>query len=158
MFIPPRELRIKETGQVVSEEIYKADFPFTTFAFDWTPDDAEWVEYIPPPAATEYQEVIRDGVALVNGKWQTAWKVIQTVPKSVPMLNARLALIAAGHMAAIKAYVDGMPGVEGEQARAYLEYAQNVRRDHQLVEGIRQMLGLTPADIDTLFITAATID
>jgi hypothetical protein len=73
------------------------------------------------------------------------------------MLNARLALIAAGHMAAVKAYVDTMPGVEGEQARAYLDYAQTVRRDHVLVEGIRQMLALTHADIDTLFIDAATI-
>ncbi|NIA00882.1 hypothetical protein [Massilia sp. CCM 8734] len=80
------------------------------------------------------------------------------VPASVPMLNARLALGAAGHMAAVKAFVDAMPGVDGDQARTYLEYAQNVRRDHWLVEGIRQVLKLTPADIDALFITAATID
>lgn len=155
---PPRELRYVDTGIVVTEENYKANFPYTSFAADWEPDDAEWVEYIPPPAATDYQEVIRDGIALVNAKWQTAWKVIQTVPKSVPMLNARLALIAAGHMTAVKAFVDAMPGLDGEQARTYLEYAQNVRRDHWLVEGIRQVLDLTPADIDALFITAATID
>ena len=83
---------------------------------------------------------------------------VPVVPVSVPMLNARLALIEAGHMTAVKAFVDTMPGIDGEQARAYLEYAQNVRRDHPLVEGIRQVLGLTPAAIDTLFITAATID
>lgn len=80
------------------------------------------------------------------------------VPASVPMLNARLALIAAGHMTAVKAFVDAMTGTEGDQARTYLEYAQNVRRDHWLVEGIRQVLELTPADIDALFITAAAID
>ncbi|NHZ62605.1 hypothetical protein F1735_09835 [Massilia sp. CCM 8694] len=83
---------------------------------------------------------------------------VPVVPVSVPMLNARLALIAAGHMAAVKAFVDEMPGADGDQARTYLEYAQNVRRDHWLVEGIRQMLKLTPADIDALFITAAIID
>ncbi|MDQ1921295.1 hypothetical protein [Massilia pseudoviolaceinigra] len=88
---------------------------------------------------------------------KTAWKVIQGVPPSVPMLNARLALIAAGHMTAVKAYVDTMPGIDGEQARAYLEYAQNVRRDHWLVEGIRQVLELAHADIDALFLTAAAI-
>lgn len=83
---------------------------------------------------------------------------LPVVPPSVPMLNARLALIAAGHMAAVKTFVDAMAGADGEQARAYLEYAHNVRRDHWLVEGIRQVLGLTMADIDALFIASAAID
>ncbi|HEX8610130.1 MAG TPA: hypothetical protein VF800_02485 [Telluria sp.] len=91
-------------------------------------------------------------------EFDIAAAAVPVVPASVPMLNARLALIAAGHMAAVKVFVDAMPGVDGEQARAYLEYAQNVRRDHWLVEGIRQVLGLGPADIDELFITAAAID
>ena len=111
-----------------------------------------------PPVVGPFKEIVRDGVEQIGGKWRAKWKVVQLVPTHVPMLNARLALNAAGHMAAVKAFVDAMPGVDGDQARTYLEYAQNVRRDHWLVEGIRQVLKLTPADIDTLFITAATID
>lgn len=95
---------------------------------------------------------------LAQRELDIAAAAVPRVPESVPMLNARLALIAAGHMGAVKTFVDAMPGTDGEQARAYLEYAQNVRRDHWLVEGIRQVLGLAPTDIDTLFITAATID
>lgn len=95
---------------------------------------------------------------LAQRELDIAAAAVPVVPASVPMLNARLALIAAGHMAAVKAFVDAMTGTEGDQARAYLEYAQNVRRDHWLVEGIRQVLELTAADIDALFITAAAID
>lgn len=95
---------------------------------------------------------------LAQRELDIAAAAVPVVPESVPMLNARLALIAAGHMVKVKAYVDGTPGTDGELARTYLEYAQNVRRDHWLVEGIRQVLDLTPADIDQLFITAATID
>lgn len=153
-----RELRYKESGLVVAEEVYKADYPHTSFAIDWTPDDAEWVEYVPPPKVDQFKRVTRNGVTWVDGVWQTAWTVEQLVPTHVPMLNARLALIGAGHMAAVQAYVDAMPGVEGEQARTYLDYAQTVWRDHWLVEGIRQVLELTPADIDALFITAAAIE
>lgn len=83
--------------------------------------------------------------------------VAPVVPATLPMLNVRLALIRSGHMATVKSYVDVLPGVEGEQARAYLEYAQNVRRDHALVEGIRLKLALTHADMDALFISAASL-
>lgn len=110
--------------------------------------DNEIGEFSRPMTEEEIAQVLADREAAA----------VPHVPESVPMLNARLALIAAGHMAAVKAFVDSMPGTDGEQARTYLEYAQNVRRDHWLVEGIRQVLGLTGADIDALFITAATID
>ncbi|NIA00410.1 hypothetical protein [Massilia sp. CCM 8734] len=110
--------------------------------------DSEIGNFTRPMTDDEIAQVLADRAAAA----------VPVVPVSVPMLNARLALNAAGHMAAVQAFVDEMPGVDGEQARTYLEYAQNVRRDHWLVEGIRQMLKLTPADIDTLFITAATID
>ncbi|MCY0911132.1 hypothetical protein [Massilia antarctica] len=108
--------------------------------------------------AQEQQERDMTPDELAQREIDIAAAAAPVVPAQVPMLNARLALIAAGHMAAVKTYVNTMPGIDGEQARAYLEYAQAVRRDHPLVEGIRQVLGLTPGEIDTLFITAATID
>ncbi|MDQ1921294.1 hypothetical protein [Massilia pseudoviolaceinigra] len=70
MLNPIRELRYKEAGQVVTEEAYKSDYPHTSFAVDWTPDDAEWVEYIAPPATIGYQQAMRDGIKKVDGKWQ----------------------------------------------------------------------------------------
>ncbi|HEX8615674.1 MAG TPA: hypothetical protein VF800_30700 [Telluria sp.] len=83
-----------------------------------------------------------------------AQAAVLVVPTQIPMLNARLALIAAGWMTAVKTYTDTMTGVEGEQARAFLEYALNVRRDHWMVEGFRVALDKTHAEIDELFIAS----
>jgi hypothetical protein len=82
---------------------------------------------------------------------------VPVVPQEVPMLNARLALIDDGHLAAVEAYADAMPGIEGEKARAFLKHAQTVRRDHYLVEVMRVLRELTHAQVDSLFIRAAAI-
>ena len=80
------------------------------------------------------------------------------VPRQVPMLNARLALIMQGHMSNVDAVLAASPNVEGEMARAFFEFAQNVRRDHWVVEALRAALNLTEADIDNLFILALTLE
>lgn len=82
---------------------------------------------------------------------------IPVVPAEVPMLNARLALIGAGWMDGVTAYLQSLPGVEGEQARAYFDYAQNIRRDHPLVTSIPEALGKTPEEVDMLFVMASRI-
>lgn len=84
--------------------------------------------------------------------------LIPQVPQSIPMLNAHLVLIAAGWMAPIRIYLDGLTGPEGEAARAYLNLAQTMRRDHELVLSIPALLGKTEAEVDALFIQAATLD
>lgn len=81
-----------------------------------------------------------------------------TVPVSVPMLNARLALIAAGLSSAVDAHIAAMPGVAGEEARAYWNFALNVRRDHPLVIALGAVLDKTPAELDRLFVDAAALD
>lgn len=155
--LPNRELRYKESGEVVSEEEYKSHYPHTSFAIDWNPEDAEWVECI-PPAAGPFKEVVRDGVEQIDGKWRAKWRVVQLVPAAVPMLNARLVLIEDEHMAPVEAYVDAMTGIEGEKARAFLKHSQTVRRDHYLVEVMRVLRELTHAQVDSLFVRAAAID
>ena len=72
---------------------------------------------------------------------------VPVVPEEVPMLNARLVLIDGGHLVAIEAYADAMPGIEGEKARAYLKHAQTVRRDHYMVEAMRVLRELTHAQV-----------
>lgn len=79
------------------------------------------------------------------------------VPEQVAMLNAHLVLIDAGHMPAIDAYLDSLTGIAGAKGRAYFRLAQTVRRDHELVEVLRQVLNLTHAQIDGLFIVAASL-
>lgn len=79
------------------------------------------------------------------------------VPESVPMLNARLALIAAGLNTAADDYIAAMDGKPGEEARAYWNFAQNVRRDHPLVISLGSVLGKSSSELDQLFIEAAKL-
>lgn len=116
-----------------------------------------------PPGLLEAPPAMEDGevAQAQNGAWVVLPEYPATepppVPPVVPMLNARLALIAGGHMGAVNAHLAGMVGVDGDQARAYFEFAQSVRRDHSLVDGLRVALGLTPAQIDAMFIAAAAL-
>lgn len=80
-----------------------------------------------------------------------------TVPEAVTMRQARLALLGAGVLDAAEAAIAGMPGVEGRAAQIEWEYATELRRDHPLVAGLGQGLGLDDAAIDALFMQAAQI-
>lgn len=79
------------------------------------------------------------------------------VPESVTMRQATQALILAGLDDDVDAMLAAMPGVEGKLARAEWAKAQVVERDRPLVVQMGAALGLTPEQIDQLFITAATL-
>lgn len=109
-----------------------------------------------PPATTGAQ---------VAQAHHDAWVVLSAyppappvaVPEQVPMLDAHLVLIDAGYMPAIDEYLDSLTGINGAKARAYFRVAQTVRRDHELVEVLRQVLSLTHAQIDELFVATLSI-
>jgi len=78
------------------------------------------------------------------------------VPIYVEMIQARLALLHAGHLATVKAAIAAMPGIEGEEARETWEFAPRVRRDSSLVAAMGVLLSLTDKQLDDLFLDAAT--
>lgn len=75
----------------------------------------------------------------------------------VTMRQARLALLAAGHLAAVEVALDALPSPQKESAWIEWEYAQEVRRDAPLIEALGSALGLNDSEIDELFLTAATL-
>lgn len=77
------------------------------------------------------------------------------VPAAVTMRQARLALLQAGKLSAVNAAIAGMSGVQGEAAKIEWEFSNEVRRAQSLVAALAPVLGMTPAQIDQLFITAA---
>lgn len=77
------------------------------------------------------------------------------VPTIVSMRKARLALLGAGMLATVNDAIAAMTGAEGEAARIEWEYATEVDRNSALVAGLAVTLGLTPAQLDTLFTAAA---
>lgn len=80
------------------------------------------------------------------------------VPESVPMLNAHLVIIHAGKMEALKALVAELPDQERQEAEAYLNLAQNCRRDNKWVAMFGPGLGYDSAGLDQLFIAAAALN
>lgn len=78
-----------------------------------------------------------------------------SVPQVVTMRQARLALLAGGHLTAIEAAIDALASPQKEAARIEWEYAQEVHRTDPLVQMLAPALDLTESDLDNLFTIAA---
>lgn len=79
------------------------------------------------------------------------------VPQSVTMRQARLALHAAGLLAGVDAAIASMQEPAKTAAAIEWEYASEVERNAGLVPAMAAALGMSDADIDDLFVTAATL-
>lgn len=76
-------------------------------------------------------------------------------PQVVTMRQARLALLGAGLLDDIDAAINSLPSPQKEAARIEWEYSQEVQRHNGFVSVLVPILGLTEAQTDALFITAA---
>lgn len=79
------------------------------------------------------------------------------VPAIVTMRQARLALLAAGLLAGVNAAIESLPSPQKEAARIEWEYSQTVERYRPFVLTIGAALNLTSAQLDDLFVQAATL-
>ncbi len=75
------EIRLRSTGQVMTESEFRAAHPNTSFPQQLTVDlldgfDADPVLNGAQPSAGRYQTVARDNVEEVNGKWFTKFILI----------------------------------------------------------------------------------
>ena len=77
------------------------------------------------------------------------------VPQHVSMRQARLALLGAGLLAGIDAAINSLPSPQKEAARIEWEYSAEVQRHNGFVSVLAPSLGLTDAQTDALFLTAA---
>ena len=79
------------------------------------------------------------------------------VPQEVTMRQARLALHAAGKLAAVNAAINALPDPPKTAALIEWEYSSTVRRDSQFVALLGPAIGLDAAGLDALFIAAAKL-
>ena len=79
------------------------------------------------------------------------------VPIEVTMRQARLALHAAGKLAAVNAAIAALPDPPKTAALIEWEYSSTVRRDSQFVSMLGPVLGLDSAALDALFIAASKL-
>ena len=92
-----------------------------------------------------------------NGVLVETTATAAVVPQAVSMAQARAALIYAGLIAQVDAAIQAMPGMEGDLARNDWEFRQTVERSSPLVSSLSAALGLTEAQLDTLFSQAAAM-
>lgn len=79
------------------------------------------------------------------------------VPSEVTMRQARLALLAAGKLSLVDAAIASMPEPHRSAAQITWEYSNAVQRHNAFTAQLGPALGLTEAQMDQLFITAAAI-
>jgi|688.fasta_scaffold716421_1 hypothetical protein len=79
------------------------------------------------------------------------------VPAYVTMRQARLALLGAGKLASVTAAINTLPSPQKEAAQIEWEYSQTVERNRGFVLLLGAALGLTDAQLDGLFVQAATL-
>lgn len=80
-----------------------------------------------------------------------------TVPQSVTMRQARLALLQAGLLAQVDTAIDQLPEPDKTAARIEWEYSQEVQRDKPFVAMLALALGLDGEALDALFVHAETL-
>jgi hypothetical protein len=80
------------------------------------------------------------------------------VPDSITMRQCRLQLLTIGMLDSVDAAINAIP-VEGQRRAASIEweYAHQVWRSSAWVTNLGAALGLTEAQLDDLFIQAATL-
>jgi hypothetical protein len=96
---------------------------------------------------------IDEATAQAARKGLPATATLSPVPPAVSPLQARRALRREGLLDAVLALV----AASEPDARDAWEYAVEFRRDDPLLRALAGQLGLTEADIDNLFRTAAAI-
>lgn len=79
------------------------------------------------------------------------------VPAAVTMRQARRALLAAGLLSAVETAIDALSEPERSAARIEWEYSSEVQRHNGFVAQLAPALGLSDAQLDALFVSAATL-
>lgn len=90
------ELRIRDTGQVMTELEFRSLHPNTSFPLQLTVElldsfGADPVLNGPQAQPTRYQVAFRDGVEEINGQWFTKFSVADMDADAIASLDARQA-------------------------------------------------------------------
>lgn len=138
----------------------------TAFGANVTDEELVALGYFPivgePPAYDSATEHLNGPIYTVgDGVVARSYTVVNyepLVPSSVPMWKARTVLIDAGLLDAVDAFINSIPDTtERKKASAKWDFSSTVRRDDPLLTVLASSLGLTSAQIDTLFITAESL-
>ena len=80
-----------------------------------------------------------------------------TSPNAVTMRQARLALLSVGLLSAVDAAIASIPGAQGDAARIEWQFASVLDRSNPLLIRLIATLGLTDAQVTSLFNVAVAL-
>ena len=171
------------TGEYpVSESTIRAAYPNTSFPVPFVaPEGYVFVFPTPQPEFNPVTQRVQETtpVLTIKGHYEQQWEVQEifstqaekdaaiaadieakrkaSVPSSVTMRQARLALLGAGLLARVDAAINALPSPQKEAASIEWEYATEVQRSSGLVPMMGVALELDDAALDALFIEAAAL-
>ena len=134
--------------------------------------DYRLYEMAPEPAYnpdTQRIELTSTPVQRVGQPWLREWLVVALtaaemtaiakakVPASVTMRQGRLALLAAGKLAQVDAAIASLPEPQKSAALIEWNFSNELQRGNAFVATLGAALGLSDAQVDQLFITAAQL-
>lgn len=111
---------------------------------------------IPLPPQESYGYVYQEWIDGGNTPEPASADPVQ-IPSSVTMRQARLALLAAGKLDDVEAAINALPEPPKTPALIEWNYSNEVLRHNGFVSQIAPLIGMTPADLDAIFIEAAKL-
>lgn len=101
---------------------------------------------------------VKSGWIFSGGNWQAPPAKGQEVPFSVSRRQGRQALLLAGKMSLVQPAIDAIADVtQRGMAQIYWDDSQEFERNHPTLIALASQIGLTPDDLDSLFITAKAL-
>ena len=134
--------------------------------------DYRLIESAPEPAYNPETQRLQPADAptpRTGQAWLRGWQVVALtaaemtaiakakVPASVTMRQGRLALLAAGKLAQVDAAIASLPEPQKSAALIEWDFSNELQRGNAFVATLGAALGLSDAQVDQLFITAAAL-
>jgi hypothetical protein len=110
---------------------------------------------VPDDMANRHRQMIAEWEAA--GNTIPAYVAPPAAPPDLLPYQFRAMLALSGKQAALDAYIAALPDPQKTIAQAKLDYSLTFRRDNDLVLAAQQALGLTDAQLDALWTSAAAI-
>jgi hypothetical protein len=149
------------SGEVAGFRALRDRFPQVSLPQGGDLPELGWMLVRPAerPVAAAGEVVVPAAPVEVDGLWYEGWQCVARmpeVPESIEALQGLLALYAAGLAPAFEAWAQSPARSFAE--RAFIDRARTWRRDNLvLVEGAAAM-GISPGQLDQLFIAAGVIE
>lgn len=117
-----------------------------------------WQDFVDTHSEAIARKNAEPSMTLLYDDGTSPWLVDQfDEAEVVTMRQAKLALAELGMLSGVEAFIAGMPADLKEKAEIEWNNASTVQKNSPLVQSITASMGLSPQEVDNLFILASTL-